>query len=109
MSEDNLQFFEQQREMLLRFEAMQQKQMELADAMIARLALPVPVAVGVGAIDGALRKLQEKDLEFPMYDGNAGNVLPRRLSAIILSAVQTLPRCGLLSFFPSTSFCAERQ
>ena len=59
---------------------MQKKQMELADAMIAKLALPVPVTVGAGSVDVALRKLQEKDSEFTRYDWNAWNFLPLLVS-----------------------------
>ena len=52
--EQTQRFFEQQTALLTRVEQMQGRQMELAEAMIARLALPPPVAVGGGVaiIDG---------------------------------------------------------
>ena len=49
----------------------------MSDAVLERLSVPVPAAAGVGAsgsgaaTGSALRKLQEKDPEFPRYDGNA--------------------------------------
>lgn len=54
----------------------------MSDAVLERLSVPGAAAAGVGAsgsesaVNSALRKLQEKDPEFPRYDWNTGNFLP---------------------------------
>ena len=53
------------------------RQVELAEARVPRLALPLAVAVGgsVAIIDVGLRKLQESNPELPRYDENTDNFL----------------------------------
>ena len=77
-------FIEQQTALLQRMDDMQRRHIALSDAVLERLSVPTAgesVSGNRGAEDSALRKLQEKDLEFPRYDGNSGNFLPWLVTA----------------------------
>ena len=72
-------FIEQQPALLQRMDDMQRRDIALSDALLERLSVPTAgsrVNGNSGYDESALRTLQEKDSEFLMYDGNAGNFLP---------------------------------
>ena len=76
---------------------MQRKQIALLDAVLEMLSVPVPEAGGVvasgsgAAVDSALRKLQEKDPEFPRYDGTSVNFVPWLVTVEKLKNARKLP------------------
>jgi len=90
-------FLEQQTALLQRMDDMQRRHIAMSDAVLERFSVTGAAAAGVGAsgsesaVNSALRKLQEKDPEFPRYDGNTGNFLPWLVTVEELKNARKLP------------------
>ena len=90
-------FLEQQTALLQRMDDMQRRHIAMSDAVLERLSVPGAAAAGVGAsgsesaVNSALRKLQEKDPEFPRHDWNTGNFLPWLVTVEELKNATKLP------------------